>query len=147
MSTAATTETKPAAPAIENRASRGNGERILLVDDEEGIRLMGQAILEEFGYQVLTAENGLEALKLYKEHGNAIDLVLTDMSMPTMDGREEILELRAINPDIKIVASSGVFPLPAGWLDDIRYFISKPYSADSLLKIVRQAIEAPSSAK
>jgi CheY-like chemotaxis protein len=98
--------------------------------------------LEEFGYRVLCATNGEEALKLYRLHREEIAAVLTDMTMPVKDGRTTILELKALNPKVKIIASSGLQPTShsGGWMSEVDSFISKPYSAEALLQIVSQVI-------
>jgi PAS domain S-box-containing protein len=118
---------------------RGNGECILLVDDEQNIRTVTQKTLERFGYSVITAGNGAEAVALYARHRSKILLVLTDMSMPVMDGPALILALRAINPTVRIIASSGL--TNAGGIaqalqNGVLAFIPKPYTAEKLLKTV-----------
>jgi PAS domain S-box-containing protein len=128
--------------AAASRAIPGSGELILVVDDEESIRAVAGTVLEEFGYRVLCATNGEEALKLYRLHREEIAAVLTDMTMPVKDGRTTILELKALNPKVKIIASSGLQPTShsGGWMSEVDSFISKPYSAEALLQIVSQVI-------
>lgn len=86
---------------------RGNQELILLVDDEEPMLLLGQEILEEQGYRVLTAKNGQEAIDIYKERWREIDLVILDLIMPLKDGGETYLEMKEINPALKAFFCSG----------------------------------------
>src|SRR5262249_46164777 len=81
----------------------GNGERILVVDDEESILVMIRAALENFGYVVSTASSGLEAVGRFRESQNTIQLVITDHNLPLMGGKAIIAALRAIRPDIKII--------------------------------------------
>ncbi len=125
-------------------APRGRGELVLVVDDEETIRHVAARTLERFGYRVVLAANGAEAVAIFALRGQEIDLVLTDMAMPVMDGAATMTALRALDPTVRIVASSG---LDAGggamkMLDaGARHFIAKPYSADELLRVLRRALD------
>ena len=113
---------------------RGHDELVLVVDDEAAIRQATSELLEHFGYRVLRAANGAEAVSLYASRPGDIAAVLTDMSMPIKDGAEEIVELRAINPKVKIIAASGLNDNHAPALDGVRdHFIAKPYTTDTLL--------------
>ena len=108
---------------------------ILLVDDEEGLRVIGSALLKAMGFSTITASNGREGLEIYREHGGGIDLVLLDLIMPEMGGMETYLELRKIKPDVPIVFCSGYGV--EGVLDDIASdtfvcAIKKPYKPDLL---------------
>jgi len=85
---------------------RGQGT-ILLVDDEESLLALGARMLELLGFTVLTAADGLQAVDLYRERGKEIDLVLTDLTMPHMDGAKAFGELRRLNPDVRVVLASG----------------------------------------
>ncbi len=122
----------------------GTGELILVVDDEDAIRRVAQRTLERFGYQVITASNGVEALDIYERRGADIAVVFTDMAMPEMDGPELIAELRAINPRVRIVGSSGL--TSSEGLDrevdaPVIHFVSKPYTADAMLKVMREVLD------
>jgi PAS domain S-box-containing protein len=119
---------------------RGNGETVLVVDDEASILTITSETLQAFGYRVLTATDGAEAVAVYSDHENEIAVVLTDMMMPIMDGTAAIHALRQINPAIKVVASSGL-----GSVDgeanasgvSVKHFLMKPYTAATLLKTMR----------
>lgn len=87
---------------------RGNGELILIVDDEESIRNMALSLLEKNGYRVLTAADGTEAVSCYVQHKNEIGAVITDMMMPHMDGQAVIKALKHINPQVRIIVASGM---------------------------------------
>ncbi len=118
----------------------GEGELILVVDDEPAIRSVAERILTRNGYQVLLAENGQAALATYREHRDRVAAVITDVSMPIMDGPATIKALRALSPDLPIVVSSGYVPDEgAGRLLDTgaEYFISKPFTAEALLTTIR----------
>jgi PAS domain S-box-containing protein len=137
------TESRPA-PSVESGLPHGNGETILLVDDEAPILAVTGQTLQDFGYRVIMATNGAEALALYDAHKNDIDLVLTDMRMPVLDGTAMILKLVAQNPRLKIIAASGLdmndhMTKLAGI--DVKHFLSKPYTAGTLLKILRSVLD------
>ena len=87
---------------------RGNGETVLVVDDEASILIITSQTLQAFGYRVLTATDGAEAVAIYAQHRHEIAVVLTDMMMPIMDGPATIRALTQINPAIKIIAASGL---------------------------------------
>ena len=135
-----------AAKAVSDKASqkqtdlpRGAGELILLVDDELSLRNAAQKTLEMFGYSVSTAANGAEAVAIYTRQHQEIALVLTDISMPVMDGPALIIALKAINPQVRIIASSGLASHEAiarATANGIVRFIAKPYTAGTLLKIL-----------
>ncbi len=125
---------------------RGNGELVLVVDDEERMRTVVQGTLERFGYRVLLAANGAEAVALYAQNRDQIEIVLTDMAMPVMDGPATIFALLSMNPNLKIIGSSGLpsngdFAGSGG--GGFKYFISKPYTAEALLKILAEALRGP----
>ncbi|WP_199290227.1 PAS domain S-box protein [Leptolyngbya sp. FACHB-36] len=123
--------------------ARGHGETILVVDDEAAIREIAQKSLEAYGYQVLTAKDGIEAIALYVQHKQQISLVLVDMMMPVMDGPTTIRTLHKLNPSIKIVAVSGLMTndkLSASIAPKIRAFLSKPFTTPDLLKTLDQVL-------
>ena len=132
-------------------ASREAGETILLVEDQQRIREIGQRVLESLGYRVLTAANGREALEIHQamegarpEQSRRIDLVITDVVMPEMGGKQLMRELRKANPDLKALAITGYLmqeDLEAlkevGFLD----VIHKPLDTETLAKAVRRALD------
>jgi two-component system, cell cycle sensor histidine kinase and response regulator CckA len=121
----------------------GNGELILVVDDEESIREITRGTLETFGYKVLTASDGTEALALYADKKNEIAVVLTDMVMPFMDGPATIRALQRMNPSVRIIAASGLGAGQRGGegaLEGVSVFLNKPYTAEKLLKTVAQVL-------
>jgi len=123
---------------------RGNGEWLLLIDDEEAIRRVGKNTLESFGYNVLVASNGAEALSVFDQNKNTIDVVITDMSMPVMDGYSLIQALKESMPKVRIIATSGLTleEKTAKLLaSDLKHFISKPYSAETLLMTLKNVLE------
>ncbi len=125
---------------------RGKGETILVIDDEASILTIVGETLQQFGYRVLTATNGSDAVIAYARHTDEIALVLTDMAMPTMDGPVTIQALRRINPKVKIVTTSGLEanggPAHAPELG-VKHFLSKPYTTAALLKTIRAALDEP----
>ena len=124
---------------------RGAGELILVVDDEASILSITSETLQTFGYQVVTASNGAEAVAIYAEQRHKIAVILTDLSMPVMDGRATIYALLKINPKAKIIAMSGMDEnesVAKAATAGIKHFISKPYTAATLLKTLRTLVEA-----
>ena len=118
---------------------------ILLVDDEEHMRVTAQAILEELGYDVMTACNGVEGLECFKKHNSKIDLVILDMVMPQMNGRDCFMAIRELAPNAKVILSSG-FSREED-LDDMQYhglagFIRKPFRSIALSEVVYEALES-----
>jgi CheY-like chemotaxis protein len=91
---------------VRKRVAEGTGT-VLLVDDEEVVLEVGQELLEATGYQVLTAKEGKEAVKVYRKNGDNIDIVVLDMVMPIMGGGEAYDRMKEINPDIRVLLSSG----------------------------------------
>jgi PAS domain S-box-containing protein len=118
---------------------QGNGELILIVDDEAAIREITKTSLENHNYQAITACDGIEAIALYVENRDKICLVLTDMIMPSMDGLTTIRTLQKINPSVKIIAVSGLGTgdkVNAVHEMGIHAFLSKPYTANQLLQTI-----------
>ena len=115
---------------------RGNGETILVVDDDASIREVTQATLEANGYRVLTASDGVEAIALYARQDAEIAAVLTEMAMPGLDGPATIRVLRRLNPVAKIIACTGVVSpkYEAEVLSgEVRAYLRKPFAAEQLL--------------
>jgi PAS domain S-box-containing protein len=130
-------------PPVSERLE-GHGELILVVDDEEPMRRMTQQILEAFGYHVVLACDGAEAVAIYGLRGAEIAAVITDMTMPVMEGPEAIRILRTMHPNLPIIGASGLASGNyAGRLArlGVKHFLSKPYTTSELLKMVRQALE------
>jgi len=131
-----TTETK-----IEASLPGGNGELILIVDDEKVVQQTVKEMLEDYHYKTLVANDGIEAIALYAEYQQEISIVLIDILMPNMDGLTAIRTLRTINPKVKIIATSGIpnndqQAIAAG----AGIFLSKPYTAPDLLNFISQLI-------
>ncbi len=118
---------------------------ILLVDDEETIRALGTEMLETLGFKVITAENGCQAVDIYKEHAGEIDGVILDLTMPRMDGEEAFRELRRIKEDVCVIMSSGYNEQEVNQRflgKRLAGFIQKPYKLDELSNVLRQALES-----
>jgi PAS domain S-box-containing protein len=128
---------------------RGHGEVVLVVDDEENFRIVSQSTLVRYGYRVLLAAHGAEAVAIYATQHQDIALVLTDMAMPVMDGAATIVALKSINPEVKIVCSSGLSSKAGASRAahaGVHYFIPKPYTAEVMLKVIAQALKEPAGA-
>lgn len=118
---------------------QGSGELILIIDDEASIRDITKTSLEAYNYKAIIASDGIEAIALYAEHRQEISLVLTDMVMPSMDGLTTIRTLQKINPNVKIIAISGLATsdkVNAAYEVGIKAFLSKPYTAKQLLETI-----------
>jgi PAS domain S-box-containing protein len=140
---AVTTPGSESEPELKESLPRGNGETVLLVDDEPSILTITRRTLEAFGYQVLTASNGAVAVATYAQSRHKIAVALIDMMMPVMDGRATIHSLKQINPAIKIIAASGLSAksdVSMAGDAGAKSFLSKPYSAETLLKTLRLVI-------
>lgn len=130
--------------AKKREAPRGNDELILVVDDESPIREVAKAALEANGYRVITAGDGTEALALYAKQSHQIQAVLTDLMMPYMDGGATIRALEKMNPQVKIIVSSGLPAKPrsrgAKNLGS-KAFIAKPYTVATLLTTLHNVLK------
>jgi CheY-like chemotaxis protein len=121
-------------------------ETLLLVDDEEVIRRMGKRMLERFGYRVLMAKDGEDALRLVRRSDTDIDLLILDKVMPAMDGTETLKQIQKIKPGIRALLTSGF------WSGDATEtsrkqgfcgFIPKPFLVGQVLNLIRQSLDGP----
>jgi two-component system cell cycle sensor histidine kinase/response regulator CckA len=131
----------PAAPVGQARGS----EKVLLVEDEDAVRIVAARVLRNQGYTVIPARNGTEALGVVEEHGPSLDLILTDVVMPDMSGLELAGQLRARWPELQLIYMSGYaegdkldsrFEVAGG------FFLQKPFSAEDLVLRVREVLDA-----
>ena len=118
------------------RLPRGHGELVLVVDDEAAIRSVARRTLERFGYRVMLATDGADAMRVFGANHFDIDAVITDMAMPVMDGTSLIRALREVDPQVLVIGSSGFAPEVAS-TGAGAHFIHKPYTAQSLLEALR----------
>ncbi|HUL53630.1 MAG TPA: PAS domain-containing protein [Opitutaceae bacterium] len=136
--------TRGAAEEPPSDVPRGQGEWVLVVDDEVPVRSITQQTLEAFGYRVLTAADGVEAVAVFAEHRKKIALVLIDMAMPVMDGPTAIHALLHIEPDVPIVAASGLasnVTMAKAAVAGVKDFLAKPYTGEALLRMIRRVLE------
>jgi PAS domain S-box-containing protein len=131
-------------PQTASIAPRGK-ETILLVDDEEMIRDLGRTILERHGYEVLAAEDGRQAVEIYKRERARIDLVILDLTMPRLSGQDAFAQLTALNPDVRALFASGYSAENVSAVENgsILGFVGKPYSPQELAQKVRSALDKP----
>jgi CheY-like chemotaxis protein len=123
---------------------RGNGELVLVVDDEANIVQITTATLELFGYRTIAAGDGEKGLEEYKRNADEVAVIVTDMSMPDMDGPTMIRQLRAIDPRIRIIGMSGLMNSEqTSELDrlDVSAFLTKPFTAEKLLTAIADALK------
>jgi CheY-like chemotaxis protein len=140
-------------PSCEKRIQRATApdheivkgsETILLVDDEETVRQVGRELLERLGYEVMIAADGKEALEVYEEKAGVIDVVLLDLVMPTMGGRETYDSLKEMNPEVKVLLLSG-YSIDGEAKDILARgcngFIQKPFNIEELSGKVREILD------
>jgi PAS domain S-box-containing protein len=141
----------PAMDAVEGAAEqveedthpRGNGELILIVDDEAAVRTITQQTLETYGYRVLTAADGTEAVALYSMHRTEIAVVVTDMMMPVMGGQATVQVLQRLNSFVKIIAASGLAndgSAARSAAMGVKHFLPKPFTAQTILTALKQVL-------
>ncbi len=134
-------ETQPEAATA---APGGQGELILVVDDESSVREITQASLEQSNYQVVTASDGIKAIALYAERKNEIRAILLDMMMPSLDSVTTILTLQQLNPDVIIIAVSGLATNDAiakATSANVKHFLAKPFTAQELLTALQTVLQ------
>lgn len=131
-----------AVPSVEKLAWKGEG-LILLADDEESVRTLGCRMLEHIGFTVLAAKDGREAIQKFKEHCADIRCVLLDLTMPDLDGKETLDEIRSMEPSVKVILCSGYMEdNMMGNLADwkVSGFLQKPYKLEALLELLRNTL-------
>lgn len=122
---------------------RGHGECILIVDDEASVRSVLKSTLTTYGYSVLLAENGAEALAIYEKERGCIQAIITDMMMPVMDGPTMITSLRQMQAKLPIIASSGLnesINVGRATAAGVNHFLAKPYSAETVLRVLHEVL-------
>ena len=138
----------PAEPPLEPPPP-GRGETILVVDDEEGVRVLTKKVLEQHGYHVLLASEGSEAVVVYAQHAGEIHAVVTDLMMPLMDGATLIRALKQITPAVRILATTGVtesVQVAAALRLGAKEVLRKPYPPHVLLRRLRIVLDEPNPA-
>jgi PAS domain S-box-containing protein len=126
----------------------GHGECILLVEDERAMKEITKTALENYGYRVLTADNGAEAISIYARNPQTIDLVVTDLAMPLVDGRVMIRVLRQMNPKVRLLVISGTDSASAAYASaesDQAPFLAKPFTKESLLTALHRELHVTNS--
>lgn len=127
----------------DTKVSQGT-ETILVVDDEETLRYLAKDLLEAYGYRILLAADGIEALEIYKDKSKEIHVLLLDMIMPKMGGQELYRRILEINPKVKVVFASGYCPpeeIEAIWQEGLMGFVQKPYQIESLTTELRRVLD------
>ena len=118
---------------------------MLVVDDEDRLRDMGKTMLTHLGYTVLEARDGVEAVEVFRQHQNEIRCVLSDLTMPRMDGWETLTALRKLSPDIPVILSSGYdeAQVMAGEHPELPdAFLGKPYQLKGLQETINRVVTA-----
>lgn len=128
-------------PPVELDFDTGNGELVLVVDDEAAICESIQTMLETYNYRVLTARDGVEAIALYAQHKHDINIVLLDLLMPLLEGSTTILALQRLNPQVQIITMSGLLPDEAPASTGSQPFLAKPFTAKQLLNALQTSLK------
>ncbi len=118
---------------------------ILVVDDEEIIRETAKAILEELGYRVIVAQDGVEGVEIFEKYRTEIDLILMDLVMPRMSGREAYLKIKVLKEDVKVILGSGFRrdrEIEEILARGVKQFIQKPYTVRKLAAVVSQVMKS-----
>ena len=140
---ARSTSSLPSSIPVKN--AKGNRELILLIEDEAEVAELAAEMLAEEGYKVMVAHDGFDALKIYERLGTQIGLVILDFFLPVMDGDAVFDELRALNPNVNVVLSSGFAEqnkISSMLAQGLRGFVPKPYTREKLLGQVRSTLDA-----
>ena len=116
-------------------------ETVMIVDDEPQIRTSMERLLRMSGYQILLASDGLEALEIYQRHKEEIGLVILDISMPRMSGREALVEFRRLDPAVKVLVFSGYTPDAEDFYDQVMGVVDKPPNPEKILGQVRMCLD------
>jgi CheY-like chemotaxis protein len=119
-------------------------ETILIVEDDEPLQRCLRFVLEDAGYNVLSAKNGKEAVDTYTKCRETVDLVLTDLGLPDLTGKDEILKLEQINPDVRIICASGymVSAVEKEMIQvGVKAVVRKPYAPQEILQKVRSVLD------
>ena len=112
---------------------------MLIVDDEDQLLTMGRTVLSAFGYRVLTANSGPKALEILMQRDCQIDLLITDLMMPNMSGRELVDQVRRVSPSMRILCSSG-YDRPTVEEQEQVAYLQKPFTSQELLVKVKQVL-------
>lgn len=128
---------------IKTLSIKGGSEIILLVDDDDMVISMAKEILNVAGYTVLIANNGNEALNIYAQNIDAISVVILDLNMPNMSGKQVLQKMLNINPEVKVIISSGlgVDDSQQEQLSEAKGNLSKPYKSEDLYRVVRETLD------
>jgi CheY-like chemotaxis protein len=119
-------------------------ETILIAEDDNSVRKLAQSTLKKKGYKVLVAENGEDALQISKAYDGSIDLIITDVVMPKINGKELVERLQPLFPDIKVIFMSGYTDNAIahhGVLDSDMNFLEKPFTPEGLAKKAREILD------
>jgi CheY-like chemotaxis protein len=132
--------------SAKHESAPGGNETILMIDDDEPVRELGKRILTHAGYRVLTAENGKKGLEMFQQERDTIALVLLDLIMPEMGGKECLAKMLEIDPSTKVALATGYMSVQDGTdakALGARALVKKPYEMGALLAAVRRSLDEP----
>ena len=134
---------QPVVTVTDTDPPRGSGETVLVVEDEAAIRAMTRQTLETYGYRVLEAANGAEAVAVYAREADGVDVVLTDMMMPVMDGPATVHALQKLDPEVRVIGASGLHgngKVAQAAAAGVEHFLPKPYETRRLLEVLAEVL-------
>ncbi len=137
---------EPRPQVVKPQDVRGHGERLLLVEDEAGVRELVVRVLRKHGYQVFAAANGAEARRLFERQQGGLDLILSDMVLPDGNGVDLVQEILARQPGLRVIMTSGYADERSRWnvIRERGYrFLQKPYPVGELLRLLHEALSTP----
>ena len=117
-----------------------SASRILVVEDETAVRDLIQTVLEDYGYRVITADDGLDGIAVFNKHRSEIKIVISDQEMPRMSGPEMARRLRESAPDMKLITMSGFMQSTTGGSTAVEEILQKPFTPKQLLEAVHRVL-------
>lgn len=129
------------AQPISKNLTIGDGERILFVDDEPLLRDLAKNVLGQIGYQTTLAQDGLDAISQIEKSAEPFDLIVMDLTMPNLSGREAMVQIRARHPHLPIILSSGYSSEHDDVVREATYFLEKPFSPTELARVIREVLD------
>ncbi len=137
-------KSKPEEDVKVSASIKGGNETVLIIEDEEQVSGLAESLLKSYGYKVLTAADGKHGLDTYEKNKGSVDLILLDLTMPTMSGRMVFEKMLEVNPNIKVIICSGQSDedIREGILSQAQGILKKPYRVNNLARSVREVLDS-----